>query len=146
MGGILHGKPTHSTNMLKKYFYHKWARRLKEEGKEEHAPEPPERYYHNLSSDNYLSPCRKKQRNDENLQGEFRKIKSPTYEIEMNTREKAKEWLIGMRKYFRVHNYSREMKAHLSIYNLNGKAARWWRDLKHTKKEEVKKYDGVTFA
>ena len=26
----------------------------------------------------------------------------------------------------------------MSIYNLNGKAARWWRDLKHTKKDEVK--------
>ena len=26
------------------------------------------------------------------------------------------------------------MKARLSIYNLNGKATRWWRDLKHTKK------------
>ena len=29
------------------------------------------------------------------------------------------------------------MKAHLSIYNLNGKEARWWRDLKHTKKDEL---------
>ena len=56
----------------------------------------------------------------------------------MNTGEKSEEWLLGMRKYFRVHNYSSEMKAHLAIYNLNGKADRWWRDLKHTKKEEVK--------
>ena len=30
------------------------------------------------------------------------------------------------------------MKAHLAIYNLNGKASRWWRDLKHTKKDEVR--------
>ena len=29
------------------------------------------------------------------------------------------------------------MKARLAIYNLNGKAMRWWRDLKHTKKYEV---------
>ena len=43
-----------------------------------------------------------------------------------------------MRKYFRVHNYLSEMKSHLDIYNLNGKEARWWRDLKHTKKDEVK--------
>ena len=42
-----------------------------------------------------------------------------------------------MRKYFQGHNYSSEMKAHLSIYKLNGKATRWWRDLKHTKKDEL---------
>ena len=30
------------------------------------------------------------------------------------------------------------MKARLAIYNLNGKEAIWWRDLKHTKKDEVK--------
>jgi len=29
------------------------------------------------------------------------------------------------------------MKAHVSIYNLNGKEARLWRDLKHTKKDEL---------
>ena len=31
-----------------------------------------------------------------------------------------------------------EMKGRLSIYNLNGKEARWWRDFKHTKKDEVR--------
>ena len=56
----------------------------------------------------------------------------------MNTGEKAEEWLLGMRKYFQVHKYSSEMKARLAIYNLNGKAARWWRDLKHTKEVEVR--------
>ena len=43
-----------------------------------------------------------------------------------------------MSKYFHVHNYSSVMHARLSIYNLNGKAARWWRDLKHTKKYELR--------
>ena len=43
-----------------------------------------------------------------------------------------------MSKYFQVHNYSSEMKDHLSIYNLNGKEARWWRDLKHTKRDELR--------
>ena len=43
-----------------------------------------------------------------------------------------------MSKYFQVHNYSSEMKARLAIYNLNGKEARWWRDLKHTKKDELR--------
>ena len=56
----------------------------------------------------------------------------------MNTRENDEEWLLGMRKYFRVHNHSSKMKARLTIYNLNGKVARWWRYLKHTKKDEVR--------
>ena len=30
------------------------------------------------------------------------------------------------------------MNAQLSIYNLNFKATRWWRDLKHTKKDELR--------
>ena len=67
----------------------------------------------------------------------FRKIRDPTYEGEMNTREKVEEWFLGMRKYFQVHNYSNERKSRLAIYNLNGKSARWWRDLEHTKKDEV---------
>ena len=37
------------------------------------------------------------------------------------------------------------MKACLAIYNLNGKAARWWRDLKHTKKDEVKEIRQINF-
>ena len=30
------------------------------------------------------------------------------------------------------------MKYSLAIYNLNGKAARWWRELKHTKQDELR--------
>ena len=65
-------------------------------------------------------------RNDDNHQGEFRKIRAPTYEGEVNMGEKDEEWLLGMSKYFQVHNYSSVMQDRLAIYNLNGKAARWW--------------------
>ena len=51
--------------------------------------------------------------------------------------EKAEEWLLGMSKYFQVHNYSIVMQARLAIYNLNGKATRWWKDLNHTTKDEL---------
>ena len=37
------------------------------------------------------------------------------------------------------------MKACLSIYNLNGKETRWWRDLKHTKKDELREIRWDTF-
>ena len=100
MGESPHGKPTHSTNKFKKEFYHKWTNNPKEEEKEEHTPKPTERDYHSISSDNPLYHYIKKQSNDDNLQGEFKKIKSQTYECDMNTEEKAEEWLLGMRKYF----------------------------------------------
>ena len=94
--------------------------------------------HHSPSSDGSLSPRRKKQRRNDSIKGEFRKIRAPTYEGEVNTREKAEEWLLGMNKYFQVHNYSSEMKDHLSIFDLNGMEARWWRDLKNTKKDELR--------
>ena len=59
-GGIPQGKPTQSTNRFKKKFDHKRANNLREEGKEEHIPEPLERDCHSPSSDDSLSPCRKK--------------------------------------------------------------------------------------
>ena len=78
-GGSPQGKTTHSTNRFKKEFYHKQDSSPREEGKEEHIHEPLERDCHSPSSDDSLSPCRKKQRNDDNLEGESKKIKAPTY-------------------------------------------------------------------
>ena len=66
-GGSLQGKPTHSTNKFKKEFFYKWASSPIEEGKEEHTPEPLERDYYSISSDNSLSPRRNKQINDDNI-------------------------------------------------------------------------------
>ena len=37
------------------------------------------------------------------------------------------------------------MKPWLAIHNLNGKESRWWRDLKHTKRDEVKDIKGSSF-
>ena len=37
------------------------------------------------------------------------------------------------------------MKVHLAIYNLNEQVARWWRHLKHTKKDEVKEIKWSNF-
>ena len=76
---------------------------------------------------------------------EFLKIRAATDEGEVNTGENSKEWLLGMSKYFQVHKYSSAMKARLAIYNLNGKASRWWRDLKHTKKYELREVCWDTF-
>ena len=93
----------------------KWASIPREQEKEESTLEAPKGDHHSPSSDGSLSPHRKKQRSDEILQGEFRKIRSPAYEGEVNTREKVEEWMLGMREYFHFHNYSSEMKARLVI-------------------------------
>ena len=98
--GILQGNPTQSTNISKREPYHKWASSPREEEKEERTPEAPKGDHDNPSSDDSLSPRRKKPRSDDSLQVGIRKIRRLTYEGEVNTREKAEEWLLGMRKYF----------------------------------------------
>ena len=40
------------------------------------------------------------------LRGEMNKIKPPTFDGEHKKDEDAKTWLLGMRKYFQLHNYS----------------------------------------
>ena len=86
MGGNPHWQPTHSTNKSKEEYCPK--RRInspKEEEKEEHTPKFSEKEYHSCSSEGSLSPCIKRHKNDDNLQVEFWKIKSPTYEGEMKS-------------------------------------------------------------
>ena len=108
--GSSQGKPTHSTNSSKREPYPKWAIIPIEGEKEEQTPESPKEDHNSPSSDDSLSPQRKKQISNDSLQGEFQKIRALTYEGEVNTREKAQEWMLGMSKYFQVHNYSSEMK------------------------------------
>jgi hypothetical protein len=38
--------------------------------------------------------------------GEMNKIKPPTFDGEHKKDEDAETWLLGMRKYFQLHNYS----------------------------------------
>jgi hypothetical protein len=36
-------------------------------------------------------------------------------------------------KYFRVHEYSKNLKDRITIFNLNGKTSIWWDDLTNVK-------------
>ena len=63
------------------------------------------------------------------LQGEFRKIKPPTFDGEAE--EVAEAWLININKYFQVYEYSSNLKARLAIYQLREKATRWWEEVKN---------------
>ena len=65
------------------------------------------------------------------LQGEFHKIKPPTFDGEAE--EVAKAWLININKYFQVYEYSSNLKARLAIYQLREKATLWWEEMKNVR-------------
>ena len=67
-----------------------------------------------------------KQENE--LQGEFQKIKPPSYDGEKE--EDAEAWLLNMIKYFQVYEYESNLKAILVFYQLQGKATLWWEEMK----------------
>jgi hypothetical protein len=50
-------------------------------------------------------------------------VKPPTFGFggEVKYGQEFKAWLMGMRKYFQVHDYSRNMKATIVIFNMNGR-------------------------
>ena len=54
---------------------------------------------------------RRKRRYQNCSRDEFRKEKPPTFNGEVKTGQEAEAWLLGIRKYFQVQDYSRNMKA-----------------------------------
>ena len=54
---------------------------------------------------------------------EFRKAKPPTFNGEIKTGQEAEAWLLGMRTYFQVQDYSGNMKTRVAIFNLSGRAS-----------------------
>ena len=64
---------------------------------------------------------------------EFKKAKPPTFDGEVNTGQEAKAWLFGIKNYFQVQDYSRNMKERVTIFNLNGRESIWWEHFKQVK-------------
>jgi len=90
------------------------------------SPEPPDKRKKPKmdpdSSDNSdNNPHRKRYKPYEELSGEFKKIKLPMFNGEVEKGEEAEAWLSEMRKYFHIYNYSNKLKAIMAIYNLTGK-------------------------
>jgi hypothetical protein len=64
------------------------------------------------------------------------------------TGEEEKSWLLDIKKYFQIYDYSSNMKVRMAIYNLKGKYSIWWKYLnldkgikdKKMECEEFKKY------
>jgi hypothetical protein len=59
------------------------------------------------------------------LKGEMRKIKPPTFDGEHKKEEDVKTWFLCMRKYFQLQNYSSHAEGSISMYQLKGKASMW---------------------
>jgi len=57
----------------------------------------------------------------------------PTFDREIKNGEEVEVWMLGLKKYFRVHIYSDNTKARISIFNLNGGDSIWWEDIEEIK-------------
>lgn len=64
---------------------------------------------------------------------EFKKENPPTFDGDLKKLEDAKAWLLGMKKFFRIHDYSKNMKAIVSSYSFIGKSYIWWEDQKNNR-------------
>jgi len=56
---------------------------------------------------------------------EFRKEKPPTFDGEMKKPHDADAWFLGMRKFFKFHDYSENMKARVATFSPKGKVHIW---------------------
>jgi hypothetical protein len=57
---------------------------------------------------------KRKRKNSQSFQTEeFKKAKLPTFDGEIKKGEEVEAWLFGLKKYFRVHNYSDNTKARI---------------------------------
>ena len=96
------------------------------------------------SAKDKTKPDRKRKQVD-HLEGEFKKIKPATFDGESRTGEEAGAWLLDIKKYFHIYNYSNNMKVKMATYNLKGKASIWWQDLKLAKVLKEKQMEWSDF-
>ena len=66
---------------------------------------------------------------------EFKKTKPPTFDGELKKPNDVEAWLLGMKKFFDMHDYIENMKASIAIFSLKGKLYIWW--------EYVKRVGGI---
>ena len=74
------------------------------------------------------------------LKGEMNKINPPTFDGEHQKEEDAETWILSMRKYFQLQNYSSHAEGRIAMYQLKGKTSMWWDQLvqvQHIKEKNV---------
>jgi hypothetical protein len=96
------------------------------------------------TTENKTTTGRKRKQVD-HLEGEFKKIKPSTFDGESRTGEEVEAWLLDIKKYFQIYNYSSNMKVRMAIYNLKGKVSIWWQDLKLAKGLKEKQMEWSDF-
>jgi hypothetical protein len=92
-----------------------------------HHRRSPKHSSREARSSSSASPTRKHQRSGvDELKGEMNKIKPPTFDGDHKKEEDVETWLLGMRKYFQLQNYSAHAEGRIVMYQLKGKASMWW--------------------
>jgi hypothetical protein len=103
-----------------------------------HSQKHSDRETHSSSSS---SPTRKHQKSGrEELKGEMNKIRPPTFDGEHKKEEDVETWLLGMKKYFQLQNYSSHAEERIAMYQLKGKVSMWWDQfvqVQHIQEKEV---------
>ena len=72
--------------------------------------------YSSESNDSDNSPKKRKYKPYEEIAGQFKKIKLPMFNGEVEKVEEAETWLSQMKKYFQLYNYSDMLKAIMDTY------------------------------
>jgi hypothetical protein len=79
--------------------------------------------FSNDETDSSTYRKKRKKHSKISLTKEFRKAKPLTFNGEVKKGEEVEAWLMGLKNFFRVHNYSGNMKSRLSSINLIGGAS-----------------------
>jgi hypothetical protein len=66
----------------------------------------------------------------DSFQGELRKLKPPSFDGKRERKDDVEAWLLGLGRYFQLHNYSSNLEARIATYHLHGKVTTWWDQLK----------------
>jgi hypothetical protein len=122
---------------------YRWSRSINRH-RHHHPPEHSNRRSYALSrsaSSPSMCPVRSKRwrHGSHSLQGNLRKIKPRSFDGENNKGEEVESWLLGMRKYFQLHDYSSNEKSRIVAYPLQGKESMWWDWLKKAKHLDEKR-------
>jgi hypothetical protein len=87
----------------------------------------------------------RKKKQVDHLEGQFKKIKPATFDGESRTGEEDEAWLLHIKNYFQIYNYSSNMKFRMAIYKMKGKSNIWWQDQKLTKGLKEKQMEWAYF-
>lgn len=64
---------------------------------------------------------------------EFKKSNPLTFDGEMSKSHHEEALLLGMNRFFWLHDYSKNMKAIIAMFSLKGKENIWWEDVKNVR-------------